>query len=48
MMLAVPPRRSMAKACSAVCFKPMASKLWCTPPLVSSITCFTGSPSAGR
>ncbi|MNS80901.1 hypothetical protein D3C72_1145980 [compost metagenome] len=24
--VAVPPRRSMAKACSVVCFRPMASK----------------------
>jgi hypothetical protein len=39
MMLAVPPRRSILNDCSAVAFRPMASKLWWTPPPVSSCTC---------
>src|SRR3990170_1254646 len=43
MTLAVPPRASMLKACSAVLARPMASKLCCTPPLVSSMTVATAS-----
>ncbi|MNN30825.1 hypothetical protein D3C81_1444850 [compost metagenome] len=43
--VAVPPRANMAKACSAVCLRPMHSKAWCTPPRVSSITCLAASPS---
>ncbi len=45
MTLAVPPRRSMLKACSAVFDRPMASKECCTPPLVISMTSLTTSVS---
>src|SRR5438552_2943800 len=45
MTVAVPPRFNMAKHCSAVAFRPMASKAWSTPsPPVSSITFATASP----
>ena len=38
MTVAVPPLMSMLNACSAATFEPMASKLYSTPPWVSSLT----------
>ncbi len=43
MIVAVPPGRSIWNDCSAVVFKPMASKEYGTPPPVISFTISTGS-----
>ena len=43
MIVAVPPRRSMPNACSAVTLRPIASNEYCTPPPVISITSPTAS-----
>ena len=45
MIVAVPPGRSIANACSAVAFRPIASNAYSTPPSVMSMTLATPSPS---
>ena len=42
-MVAVPPTANISNACSAVCFRPIASKLYSTPPFVNSFTAVTTS-----
>ena len=45
MIVAVPPWRRQANDCSAVCFRPMHSNAYCTPPPVSCRICSTASPA---